>query len=56
MKHSTVTVSSREVDYIGMVDGFAHLPELGLFAKKTHAGVELIVAGKSSATLVVISE
>lgn len=55
MKYSTVTVSSREGDYVGTVEGFKHLSDLGLFVKKTGAGVELIVAGDSSSTLITIS-
>lgn len=55
MNYSTVTVSSKECDYVGTVDSFTHLQDIGLFVKKTGAGVELIVAGNSSSTLITIS-
>lgn len=55
MKHCTVTVSSRDGDFVGMVDGFTHLPDLGLFAKKTKTGIKLITTGDCSSTLITIS-
>lgn len=55
MKHSAVTVSSRAVDYVGTVDGFTLLPDLGLFAKKTHVGVELTTIDGSSSLHIAIT-
>lgn len=56
MKYSTVTVSSREGDYVGTVEGFTRLPDLGLFARRADARIELIATGDSSSTLITISE